>query len=171
MLGCLASPVAGNFVWEYSLSPVCVQQQQQPWNTQHVACKALPQGAAFRYVHAAGVSVCLQARHDKLGGPRPTLLVVSLHADDTNRAPTFDIDLNDLYNPDGACCAGFPAPPPSYHTSHMEATAVWPWVGSVSTQLAQAATRQIGAVQTACSASRTAQGSRRHGGHLLLAAG
>lgn len=43
----------------------------------------------------------LQARHDKLGGPRPTLLVVSLHADDTNRAPTFDIDLNDLFNPDG----------------------------------------------------------------------
>jgi hypothetical protein len=48
--------------------------------------------------------VFLQARHDKLGGPRPTLLVVSLHADDTNRAPTFDIDLNDLFNPDGAFC-------------------------------------------------------------------
>jgi hypothetical protein len=27
--------------------------------------------------------------------------VVSLHADDTNRAPTFDIDLDDLYEPDG----------------------------------------------------------------------
>jgi hypothetical protein len=44
----------------------------------------------------------LQARHDKLGGPRPALRVVSLHADDTNRAPTFDIDLDDLYEPDGA---------------------------------------------------------------------
>lgn len=43
----------------------------------------------------------MQARHDKLGGARPTLLVVSLHADDTNRAPTFDIDLDDLFNPDG----------------------------------------------------------------------
>jgi hypothetical protein len=43
----------------------------------------------------------LQARHDKLGGPRPALRVVSLHADDTNRAPTFDIDLDDLYEPDG----------------------------------------------------------------------
>jgi hypothetical protein len=43
----------------------------------------------------------LQARHDKLGGPRPTLLVVSFHADDTNRAPTFDMDLDELFNPDG----------------------------------------------------------------------
>jgi hypothetical protein len=48
------------------------------------------------------MSVWLQARHDKLGGPRPALRVVSLHADDTNRAPTFDIDLDDLYEPDGA---------------------------------------------------------------------
>lgn len=41
----------------------------------------------------------------------------------------------------------------------------------VATQLAQAGTRQIGAVQTACSASRMAQSSHRHGGHLLLAVG
>uniref|UniRef100_A0A383W3L1 L-arabinokinase n=1 Tax=Tetradesmus obliquus TaxID=3088 RepID=A0A383W3L1_TETOB len=44
----------------------------------------------------------IKARHDKLGGPRPALRVVSLHADDTNRAPTFDIDLDDLYEPDGS---------------------------------------------------------------------
>jgi len=56
-------------------------------------------GAVVTGVVLAGCVV--QARHDKLGGPRPTLLVVSLHADDTNRAPTFDIDLDDLFNPDG----------------------------------------------------------------------
>eukprot|EP00775_Hariotina_reticulata_P002039 gene2039-2361_t len=44
----------------------------------------------------------IQARHEKLGGPRPALRVVSYHADDTNRAPTFDIDLDDLFEPDGS---------------------------------------------------------------------
>lgn len=47
------------------------------------------------------LAVASQARHDKLGGPRPALLVVSLHADDTNRTPTFDMDLGDLFTPDG----------------------------------------------------------------------
>lgn len=50
-------------------------------------------------------SITLQARHDKLGGPRPALSVVSYHADDTNRAPTFDIDLDDLFEPDGEASA------------------------------------------------------------------
>ncbi|KAI8470791.1 MAG: Transglutaminase-like superfamily-domain-containing protein [Monoraphidium minutum] len=46
----------------------------------------------------------MQARHAKLGSPRPALRVVSYHADTTNRAPTFDIDIDDLYetNPDGS---------------------------------------------------------------------
>lgn len=43
-----------------------------------------------------------QARHDKLGAPRPALRVVSYHADTTNRAPTFDIDIDDLYTTDAA---------------------------------------------------------------------
>lgn len=29
-------------------------------------------------------------------GPKPVLRVVSFHADDTNRSPTFDMDLTDL---------------------------------------------------------------------------
>lgn len=43
-----------------------------------------------------------QARHAKLGGgPRPALRVVSYHADDTNRSPTFDMDLAELFDAQG----------------------------------------------------------------------
>jgi hypothetical protein len=51
-----------------------------------------------------------QARHAKLGGPRPCLRVVSYHADTTNRSPTFDFDLPDLYTPDPV--TGDPRPLP-----------------------------------------------------------
>ena len=35
-------------------------------------------------------------------GLRPALQVVSFHADDTNRGPTFDVELSDLLQPDGS---------------------------------------------------------------------
>lgn len=43
----------------------------------------------------------IQARHEKTG-PRAALRVVSYHADETNRAPTFDMDIDDLYDDTGA---------------------------------------------------------------------
>jgi hypothetical protein len=52
--------------------------------------------------HPPRPSPAPQARHKKLGGPRPALRVVSYHADTTNRAPTFDIDMDDLYETDPA---------------------------------------------------------------------
>ena len=56
-------------------------------------------------------SVHPQARHRKLGGPRPALRVVSYNADTTNRSPTFDLDLCDLFTPgDGPGDTPVPVP-------------------------------------------------------------
>ncbi|GBF96474.1 arabinose kinase [Raphidocelis subcapitata] len=53
----------------------------------------------------------MQARHAKLGGaPRPALRVVSYHADTTNRAPAFDMDLDDLWETDGQTGERAPIP-------------------------------------------------------------
>ncbi|BDA43718.1 probable galactokinase at C-terminar half [Coccomyxa sp. Obi] len=43
----------------------------------------------------------MQSRHEAAGGPKAALRVVSLHADLTNRGPTFDMDLAELER-DGA---------------------------------------------------------------------
>ena len=42
------------------------------------------------------VIVILEGRPGLHAGPKPVLRVVSFHADDTNRSPTFDMDLTEL---------------------------------------------------------------------------
>jgi L-arabinokinase len=110
-------PLQQQRVWKHV--QVCVPHACVVWLVLDAACRP------HSFSDAVALVLCPppQARHDKLGGPRPTLLVVSLHADDTNRAPTFDIDLDDLFNPDGECVCAQGACPAPQHSTAQHSTA------------------------------------------------
>lgn len=85
----------------HALHPSAAASQLHPAARDRVPSDSVGGGMCYSDESPVMCTAATQARHDKLGGPRPALRVVSYHADDTNRAPTFDIDLDDLFEPDG----------------------------------------------------------------------